>query len=74
MGVVHVMVFVWNSEDKLRELALPFHCVGPRSLIRLSCFGGKPLTHFTFLSLFLFIYCSVFFFWREIILKAGHIN
>lgn len=59
---MHVMVFVWNSEDKLRELALPFHCVGSRSLTRLSCFGGKPLTRFTFL-VFIFIYlllCGVF--------------
>lgn len=61
MGVMHVVVFVWNSEDKLRVLALPFHCVGPRSLIRLSCFGGKPLTRFTFL-VSIFIYLLLLFF------------
>ena len=64
VGVMQVGVLVWKAEDKLRELALPFHCVGPRSLIRLSCFGGTPLTRFTFL-VSIFIYLLLWFLERN---------
>lgn len=65
VGVMHVTVFVWKSVENLRELALPFYYVGPRSRTKLSGFGGKPLyllRHLSSLYFYSFIVLVFFFF------------